>query len=57
MFEDGSVKKRMQKGLVNLVASSLVLCSGINAIAILPFIASSPAQAQSDEETNIRIYK
>ena len=51
------MKKRMQKGLVNLGASSLVLCSGINAIAILPFIASSPAQAQSDEETNIRIYK
>ncbi|MFN6069487.1 MAG: S1C family serine protease, partial [Pseudanabaena sp.] len=29
----------------------------MNAIATLPFIAAAPAQAQSDEDTNIRVYK
>jgi S1-C subfamily serine protease len=57
VFEDGAVKKGIQKGFVNLVASSLVLCGGMNAIATLPFIAAAPAQAQSDEDTNIRVYK
>jgi len=57
VFEDGAVKKGIQKGFVNLVASSLVLCGGMNAIATLPFIAAAPAQAQSDEDTNIRVYE
>lgn len=57
VFEEVSVKKGIQKGFVNLAASSLLLCGGINAIAALPFIASTPVHAQSDEETNIRVYK
>ena len=57
VLEDVSVKKGIQKGFLNLVASSLILCGGMSAISIHPLLASSPVQAQSDEETNIRIYK
>ena len=47
----------MEKGLVNFIASSLVFCGGISAIATIPLISADPVQAQSDEATNIRVYK
>ena len=47
----------MEKGLVNFIASSLVFCGGISAIATIPLILADPVQAQSDEATNIRVYK
>ncbi|PZO41088.1 MAG: peptidase S1 [Pseudanabaena frigida] len=56
-LEDGFVKEGIQKGFVNFVASSLVLCGGMSAIATLPFVSNDPVQAQSDEDTNIRVYK
>lgn len=37
--------------------SSLALCGGVGAIALPPLIAPSPILAQSDEDTNIRVYK
>jgi len=51
------VKKGIKKGFVNFIASSLVFCGGISAIAAIPLISSDPVQAQSDEATNIRVYK
>ncbi|MBD2177942.1 trypsin-like peptidase domain-containing protein [Pseudanabaena sp. FACHB-1998] len=47
----------ISKEVVNLVASSFILCGGISAIATFPLIPSAPVQAQSDEDTNIRVYK
>ena len=51
------MKKEIKKGFVNFIASSLVFCGGISAIATIPLISSDPVQAQSDEATNIRVYK
>ena len=51
------MKEEMKNGLVNFVASSLVLCSGLSAIATFPLLSTAPVHAQSDEETNIRVYK
>jgi len=51
------VKKGIKKGFVNFIASSLVFCGGISAIATIPLISADPVQAQSDEATNIRVYK
>jgi len=65
VFEDVFVEKEIKKGInksiktgfVNLVASSFLLSIGMSAIATLPFVASTPVHAQSDEDTNIRVYK
>lgn len=51
------MKKGIKKGFVNFIASSLVFCGGISAIATIPLISADPVQAQSDEATNIRVYK
>ena len=51
------MKKGIQKGFVNFLASSLVLSGGISAIATLPFVSNTAVHAQSDEDTNIRVYK
>ncbi len=51
------MNKVMKRGVVNFVASSLVLCGGMSAIATLPLVSSNPVSAQSDEDTNIRVYK
>ena len=51
------MKKEIKKGFVNFIASSLVFCGGISAIATIPLISADPVQAQSDEATNIRVYK
>ena len=51
------MKKEIKKGFVNFIASSLVFCGGISAIATIPLISPDPVQAQSDEATNIRVYK
>ncbi len=56
-LKDGFVKKGIQKGFINLMASSLVLCGGLSAIATIPLLAPFPVNAQSDEDTNIRVYK
>ncbi|WP_347272309.1 trypsin-like peptidase domain-containing protein [Pseudanabaena sp. FACHB-1998] len=53
----GLTNKMISKEVVNLVASSFILCGGISAIATFPLIPSAPVQAQSDEDTNIRVYK
>ena len=48
----------MKKGLVNFVASGLILCGGLTAIAaLLPLVSTAPVQSQADEDTNIRVYK
>jgi serine protease Do len=48
----------MKKGLVNFVASGLILCGGLTAIAaLLPLVSTPPVQSQADEDTNIRVYK
>ena len=51
------MKKEIKKGFVNFIASSLVFCGGISAISTIPLISPDPVQAQSDEATNIRVYK
>ncbi len=51
------MKKGIKKGFVNFIASSLLFCGSISAIATIPLISSDPVQAQSDEATNIRVYK
>jgi S1-C subfamily serine protease len=56
-LKDGFVKKGIQKSFINFVASSLVLCGGFSAIATIPLLAPFPVNAQSDEDTNIRVYK
>ena len=43
----------MKKGLIGFLVSSLVLCGGVAPIALL----TAPVYAQSDEDTNIRVYK
>ncbi len=47
--EGGSVKK----GLISFLVSSLVLCGGVAPSALW----LAPVYAQSDEDTNIRVYK
>jgi serine protease Do len=51
------VKKEIKKGLINFVASSLMLCGSLSAIATFPLHYTAPVYAQSDEDTNIRVYK
>ena len=51
------MKKGIKKGFVNFIASSLVFCGGVSAIATIPLISADPVQAQSDEATNIHVYK
>ncbi len=51
------MKKGIKKGFVNFIASSLVFCGGVSAIATIPLISADPVQAQSNEATNIRVYK
>ncbi len=49
------MKKEVKKRFASLAASSLILCGG--AIATLPLLAPAAVYAQSDEDTNIRVYK
>ncbi|NUN65521.1 trypsin-like serine protease [Pseudanabaena biceps] len=52
------INKNMNRGFANFVASSIFLCCGMSAITTLPIVASTnPVFAQSDEDTNIRVYK
>jgi S1-C subfamily serine protease len=50
--EDSFVKQ----GLIKFLATSLIFCGGVSAIATFPLVAPPPVKAQ-DEDTNIRVYK
>ncbi len=49
------MKKEITKKFASLVVTSLIFCGGLSPIAT--FCLASPVQAQSDEDTNIRVYK
>ena len=51
------IKKLTKKFTRNFLASSMVLCSGMGVITTLPLLTPTPVYAQSDEDTNIRVYK
>ncbi len=51
------IEKVINKGLINLAATSLVFCGGLGAIATFSLASPTSVQAQSDEDTNIRVYK
>lgn len=46
----------MKKGLIKFLATSLIFCGGVSAIATFPLVAP-PAVSAQDEDTNIRVYK
>ena len=51
------MKKEVKKRFASFAASSLLLCGGAIASITLPLLTPAVVYAQSDEDTNIRVYK
>ena len=51
------MKKEVKKRFASFAASSLLLCGGAIASITLPLLTPAAVYAQSDEDTNIRVYK